>query len=177
MQVENVNFLQQATFNCTFGRLPHIKYFMQHFKMPGMQLPTVRQATPFKNIPRAGDHMTFENLSIEFKVDEDLRNYFEVACWLHQLGFPRNYAQYRKLDNEQVDKSKYGECTVTTFTNSRNANLDITFSGLVPTSLSGFNFETTTSNVNYVSAVVTFEFENMAVLRRDNTGTSDQIML
>ena len=46
----------------------------------------------FVSVPLEGN-LSFGNLTIDFLVDEDLRNYMEIHNWIRALGAPDNVAE------------------------------------------------------------------------------------
>ena len=61
--------------------------------MPGLDLGVATQATYLTDIPRAGEKLTFGDLTLTFLVDEDLSNYLEIQNWMRGLGFPESLDQ------------------------------------------------------------------------------------
>ena len=59
--------------------------------------------TPLKTIDIAGDEVTFEELSIKFIVDENMKNWLSIYDWIIGLGFPttEGQAKYKKLSEDQ----------------------------------------------------------------------------
>ena len=166
---DNVNQLQNNRFKATIPTVPNVNFFMQSFTIPGVKLPSVKTPTPFINRPVGGDKPDFDPLIITFAVQEDMENYFELYRWIYQVGFPRSYEDYTKLDATDV--------TVTSYTSAQNPNIDMIFFNVIPTALTGFEFKTTSNNIDYVSASVTFEFESFSVQRRDRSGSQREKLL
>jgi hypothetical protein len=72
--------------------VPYISHII-----PGLVLPPTSQPTPVMDIPVYGDHVTFNPLVVTFKVDEDLRNYFEIHSWMRALGNADDQANFKAL--------------------------------------------------------------------------------
>ena len=62
--------------------------------MPAIALSDVVIPTPFKSIPMQGDQLTFDNLTINFIVDEFLENYLSLHEWMTGIGFPKSRKQF-----------------------------------------------------------------------------------
>ena len=75
---DNINFLSQNGFRFAVKRLPGVNYFCQSVTLPAVSVGAIESPTPFAAVPRPGDRITYEPLTIRFKVDEDLTNYFEI---------------------------------------------------------------------------------------------------
>ena len=74
-QPDNPQFLSPVGFNFSIQKLPTVNYFVQSVNMPGVQLGETPLNTPFHIIPTPGDHITYGELAVSFKVDEDMKNF------------------------------------------------------------------------------------------------------
>ena len=92
-QPANLNQLNVISFQTNFLRMPMVDYFCQRVSIPGITSSSIVQTTPFADVPIEGDHLVFEDLSLDFIVDEDLKNYIEIFDWLKAIGFPDNFEQ------------------------------------------------------------------------------------
>ena len=95
----NINMLSPLGFKFMINKLPNTNFFIQSINLPGVNLGEVDTQTPFTRLPFAGDHITFQDLTISFRVDEDLANYRELFDWMVALGFPESYDQSRQIYN------------------------------------------------------------------------------
>jgi hypothetical protein len=59
-----------------------------------------------KAIPVPGDQIQFEDLTLQFLVDENMENYLEIHNWIYSLGYPKSVDQFGDLiradDNQFV---------------------------------------------------------------------------
>jgi hypothetical protein len=167
------NLLGASFAIASISRLPNLAYNLQKFKIPGVFLPNVEVPNPLTAMSVTGDHLTYESLEMEFKVDEGLVNYFELYKWIIQTGFPKSYEQRRQLTKKVgIEDSVYTDIDIVTLSSKRNPVLDITFHDVHPIHLGGFEFVTTNSNTDYISAFVRFKFTNFSVKARNSSGTS-----
>jgi hypothetical protein len=169
-QPSNINFLGQNGFRFAIKRLPGVNYFCQAATIPAVSMSPVQSPTPFAAVPRPGDRITYDPLSIIFKVDEDLKNYFEIQKWLEGLGHPDSLDQTRQLSKNINNNLIAGTRPVgyyTTFmsdavlsilTSAKNVNRNIFFYDLFPLSLSELSFETTNRTIDYLEATATFSY-------------------
>ena len=74
----NKNFLSPISFKFMIKKAPHVNFFIQQVTVPRISLPSVETPNPFVSLPKPGDHIDFDTLSIKFKVDEDLQNYLKT---------------------------------------------------------------------------------------------------
>jgi hypothetical protein len=151
---QNLNFLSQIGFKFEIARAPNFNYFIQKVLFPGVTLPTVFKPNPFVRDTVPGDQITYDSLTIQFKLDEDLRGYFEMYDWITALGKPESFEQsaaiYRKPKYDI--NSVYSTGALTILNNKMMPNIQVTFLDMVPQRLSGFTLETDSNDVNYISA-------------------------
>lgn len=157
----NRNFLSQLDFKFILHRAPNVSFFLQRINIPGVNIPPVPIGNPFTNIPYSGDHITWQPLAIEFKVDEDFANYFELHNWLKGLGFPENFQQHTDL--VEAGKTLMGEgvrsdISLMILSSVKQPNIEIIFHECICTSLSDLVFSTTPSDVDYLEAMATFAY-------------------
>lgn len=154
----NRNFLSQLDFKFIVKRLPNVSFFLQRVNIPGINIPPKAIPNPFTNIPYSGEHITFQPLSVEFKVDEDFANYFEISNWMRGLGFPENFGQYAELLNKPLGESIDSDISLMILSSVKKPNIEIIFHHCIPTSLSDLVFSTTPADVDYLEALVTFSY-------------------
>jgi hypothetical protein len=130
---------------------------------------------------------------MSFLVDEDLLNYREIHNWLTGLGFPYDNKQYAALANSgsdrfptsrgsvstEIGKVKYGapsaggtysDATLTILTSKNNPVTEVRFRDVFPTSLSGLNYNQQATDIQYLTAEVTFKY---LIYEFANVGSSD----
>ena len=177
------DYASPTQFKFQLQKLPKVEYFTTACNIPGISLSTALQPTPLKDIPLPGDTVEFNDLEITFLVDENLENYREIHGWMYGIGFPKDRGQYTALiaankdrfpttgkDSQSHDagKVKYGatpigpifsDATLNVLTSKNTANIEVRFSDVFPTALSGLNFDQQADDVNYLSATVTFKYK------------------
>ena len=164
-QITNRNFLSPVGFQFTLQKKPKIDFFCNSANIPGINLGVAMQPTPLKAIPIPGETLTYDDLTLRFMVDEDMENYLEVWNWLNQFGFPRDWGQYQQLLNEdenskgkQTAISGMSDGTLLVYNSNYNVNLKVEYKDLFPVSLSSIQFDTTSTEINYASALVVFKY-------------------
>lgn len=157
----NRNFLSPINFKFRIKKTPTINYFVQKIAVPKMELPGFDQGNPFTRIPRPGDHLDFSDLSLTFKVDEDLQNYMEIYTWMTEMARSQNYEQYQTIDRKQPMSGEgiYSDVELEILSSKRKANYAVVFQDSFPVSLGDIEFDTTLEDVNYVTASVTFKYK------------------
>ena len=182
-QPTKFDYASPTQFKFQLQKLPRVEYFTTACNIPGISLSTALQPTPLKDIPLPGDTVEFNDLEITFLVDENLENYREIHGWMYGIGFPKDRKQYSALvdankdrfpttgkDSQSHDagKVKYGavplgpifsDATLNVLTSKNTANIEVRFSDVFPTALSGLNFDQQADDVNYLTATVTFKYK------------------
>ena len=90
-QIKNRNYLSPVGFNLTLNTKEKVEFFSNTATIPALTLGTAIQTTPLRNIDVPGDVLLFDDFTMSFLVDEDLKNYMIVHNWLKGLGFPESY--------------------------------------------------------------------------------------
>ena len=181
-QPTKLDYASPTQFRFSIIKLPKVEYFATAANIPGIQLGQANQPTPLKDIPIPGDKLEYDNLNITFLVDENLENYREIHGWLTGLGFPKDNEQFRNLQNAgsdrfpttkntglnkelgqirkavQDDGGLYSDATLFVLTSKNNANLEVRFRDLYPVSLSGLDYNQQETDIQYLTANVTFAY-------------------
>ena len=182
-QPTSQDYASPTQFKFNILKLPKVEYFCTAVNIPGITLGgNITQQTPFKDIPLPGDKLTYEALQMTFIVDENLENFQEIHGWLVGLGFPRDYSEFRDLitsgsdrfpaKNQSVStepgKVKYGtpsvggtysDATLTVLTSKNNPQVEVRFRNVFPTSLTGLDYNQQATDVEYLTATVSFNYE------------------
>ena len=165
-QIQNRNFLSPVGFKFTVNRSPKVAFFSNSANIPGLTLGVAVQTTYLKDIDTPGDKIVFNDLTIRFLVDEDLENYMEIQNWIRGLGYPEKLDEIYDLQNEQkyvnTADSKlmniYSDGSLQILTSSSAPNFKIKFRDLWPYSLSDLQFDATDTDIDYLTAEVTFKY-------------------
>lgn len=154
----NKNFLSPLGYKFVITRLPNVDYFCQSVEFPSVTLNSTSVPNPFQKLPVAGTELTYGNITINFKIDEDLSNYKEIYNWMLALGFPESYEQYRSLaDKSAVDSQRIrSDASLVILSSSKNPKHEIKFFDIFPVGLSGMKFDSTLSDVAYLEANAEF---------------------
>ena len=157
-QPTNTSFLSPIGFKFQLNNFPEVNYFCQSATLPGISIGSISVPTPLKAIDLPGDEVTFEELSIKFIVDENMKNWLAIYDWIIGLGFPteEGQAKYKKL-------STIGELTtdavLTVLTSNMNPQINFRFKECFPLSLSSIAFDSGGTDIDYVTADVSFRYD------------------
>ena len=180
-QPTKLDYASPTQFKFSILKLPKVEYFCTAVNIPGVNLGETTQATPLKKIPIPGDTLVYEPLQMTFLVDENLENFQEIHGWLIGLGFPRDHSEFRDLVrsgsdrfparsqavSSELGKVKYGstdvggtysDATLTVLSSKNNAEVEVRFKDLFPTSLTGLDYTQQATDVDYLTATVEFNY-------------------
>ena len=168
-QPDNRSFLSPIGFQFSIQKLPHVNYFVQSANIPEISLAEVERMSPFVRLPTPGTQLTFGNLELRFRVDEDLKNYKEIYNWMMGLGFPDNFEQRANIGrSENTGTVSVGEllsdATLLITTASYQTNVSINFEDAYPTSLSTLEFNINATDVEYLEATTSFTYRKYDIV-------------
>jgi hypothetical protein len=155
----NKNFLSPLGFVFNLKKTPATNFFVTRASLPGLNLGIAEVPTPFVKMPVPGEKIQFNDLSITFKVDEDMRNWNEIFEWMVALGFPKSFEQYKEIRQKQLGEGIYSDATLLILNSSMNPNMEFQFVNLFPYMLSDLDFSTQGADVEYIEATVQFRYE------------------
>jgi hypothetical protein len=161
---DNINPLSPVGFQFSIQKLPALSFFCQEVNLPGITLGDPEFVNPFARVPIPGETLTYDQLTIQFLVDEDMANYKSVYNWLVALGFPESYTQYTSfLTEEQRGQlnelaSNYSDATLTILTNNNRPSQTVEFIDLFPTNIDSLQFSSVQQDVQYLIGRATFRF-------------------
>ena len=150
---DNKNFLSPIGFQFAIQRLPNVNYFCTSASIPEISMGEVETPNPFIRLPNPGEKLAFGQLQLQFRVDEDLKNFQELSDWLVELGYPDELQQRA---NMQTQYGITSDASLLITTNQYKANVDVKFVDLYATSLSAVEFNIEQGDVEYLNAKVTF---------------------
>jgi hypothetical protein len=163
----NKNFLSPLGMNFTLQRAPNIRFTCQKANIPGINLGVAPLQTPYTVLPFAGDRITYNELSIDFILNENLDNYFEILEWITGLGFPESRDQYAKLADAgpMSDYTVYSDASILISDSDKNPNLEVKYKNLFPISISDIALDVTLSDVDYLTCTATFQYQSFSISR------------
>lgn len=182
-QPSKLDYASPTQFKFNILKLPKTEYFCTAVNIPGISLAgTPVQQTMLKDIPLPGDKLNYESLSMTFLVDENLENYQEIHGWLRGLGFPEDHKEFQNTLTSGNDRfpgstnnvlgdagrtkyappktgGLYSDATLSVLSNKNNSVVEVRFSDVYPISLSGLAYNQQATDVDYLTASVTFEYK------------------
>ena len=157
-QPTNTSFLSPIGFKFQLNNFPEVNYFVQSASLPGISISSISVPTPLKAIDLAGDEINFEELTIKFIVDENMKNWLSIYDWIIGLGFPteEGQAKYKKLS---TNSELTTDATLTVLTGNMNPQINFVFQNCFPLNLSSIAFDSGGTDIDYVTADVSFRYD------------------
>ncbi len=155
------NFLSPIGFKFAIKRLPNVAFYVQGATIPGMSMSATQVATPFKSMQFAGDKLEHETFTLTVRVDEYMESYNEIYEWIVGLTKPESFDQYLSLKNSQY--GLYSDASLVILDSRANPSLEVHFKDVFPVSIGNITFDTTRTDVNYVTCDLTFEHNGFSI--------------
>jgi hypothetical protein len=161
-QLTNKNFLSPIGFLFILEKARKTSFLCQRAAIPDISLGSVDIPTRgMIPIPMEGN-IVYGEFSMDFIVDEDLRNYMEIHNWIRALGVPDNVGErqafVRANQKTPTQDPKYSDGTLQVLNNNNIANFDVVFKNMFPTSLSTVNFDVTGDDNDFLTATANFKY-------------------
>lgn len=147
--VDQQTFANPSGFRLVIDSLkyPNAQYTVQAAAIPDLSVPGAAMNTPKRNILIAADKLEYAPLTLTFLVDETFTNYQEIHDWMFGM-----------VGQGDLGERKNRDLTLVIYNSSNNVVKEIQFVDAHPTSLSSLPFEVTNEAVNYLTAVVEFNY-------------------
>ena len=147
------NYLAKNRFNLFLPRCPNLTYFCQRANIPTISFGTSLQSNPTGvEIRRPGTRYAFEDLSLGFLVDENMKNWLELFNWMKDIGI------YNTKEEITREKDKVSDVYLVITNSAYNPIISITYHDAFPVMLSGVDFDTSVVDTDPILASVTFAF-------------------
>ena len=161
-QLTNRNFLSPIGFLFILDKARKVSFLCQKAEIPTVELGQVEIPTRgLVPIPVEGN-MRYSEFSMEFIVDEDLRNYMQIHNWMRALGTPQEFKERRvwldKYADSPSEDPRFSDATLQVLNNNNFANFDVVFKDMFPVSLSSLPFDVTGGDNDYFTATTTFRY-------------------
>jgi hypothetical protein len=135
----NINQYDKTKFIVILHYTPVMMWFATSVSLPSLSLNKIVLQTSGLPIKAPSNNLDIDDLSIEFIVDEDFKNYFEVVNWISRLadkssdGADWAYFRQENVDTKSNKKTNPGfggglvDISVITLTSKRKPNIQFFF--------------------------------------------------
>tara|TARA_B100002019_G_C21244559_1_gene587591 strand:+ start:202 stop:747 length:546 start_codon:yes stop_codon:yes gene_type:complete len=171
-QVENRNFLSPIGFIFILEKAKKVSYLCQTASIPTMTVGSIDIPTGgFAALPIDGNAV-YQQLDLQFIVDESMENYMQIHNWMRALGTPESFDARDLWKTEKnrglADDPLVSAGTLQVLNNNNNSNFDVVFKNLFPISLSTLQFDVTAGDNEYFRATASFKYSSYQI-RRSNS--------
>jgi len=157
-QPTNRNFLNPIGYLLKLEKFEGVDFFCQRANVPDITMPTTEVVSPFRNLPIVpSGGVAFGDFSVSFIVDEDLKNYNSIHKWMRDNG---NADQMQRTTKES---DIYTNAQLHIVTSQYNPAFVVEFRNIFPVSLSGLQFDATITDVEYITAEITFKHQQFFI--------------
>jgi len=158
-----IDYAQNSQFRVIFPNFPISEYFCTEINVPGVSMAQVDRPTSLANVPMVGDSLAYENFTMTFIVDEELKNFQEIYDWMVNMGFPYKHSQYKSKERvdgleRRGDRVLYDDLLITILSSKNNPVVRCKLFEAFPISLSGLTYTQTNPDVEYLTASVEFAY-------------------
>ena len=165
---DNIDYASPSQFRFQISRIPEVEYFIVAANFPQVTLSGDAEInTPFRQVAFGGDSVDYDDLTIRFLVNENLSNYLEIYAWIIGIGFPRDKTQYSNMKSysDNFPGNQFSDASMIILSNKNNPILEITYSDIIPVSLSGLDFDVQQTSINELNATATFKFSKVGITK------------
>ena len=160
----NINPLSPNGFMFSIQKLPELNFFAQSVNLPGITLGSPEYGNPFQVQPIPGESLTYDQLTVQFLIDENMTNYQAIYNWIVALGFPNDYEQYTTFvseDNRGITSelaTNYSDATLQILSGNNQIVKTVQFVDLFPIAIDSLQFAGTNTDVQYLIGNATFRY-------------------
>ena len=152
------NYLASNYFQLEITRLPLVTYFCQSAGIPALSLTPVDQPVPFGTFPkRIGGRYNFEDLTVNFIVDEEMKNWIEVFRWMESIG---NMEDYTKVIDTHETTDFFSPITLIVMNSAYKQQYNVVFNNAFPIALTGIDFTSNSNDTEPIIASATFTYDS-----------------
>lgn len=153
---ERINPLLQTYFRFHIGRLPNTIFFCQSASLPTVTMSEIQIPNPFVPV-KSPSRLDFDELSITFVVDEEMKNWLEIFNWMRSCTNVEDYTEYS--NNQRTTATLY------ILNSTKNPKVVATFYDLFPRTLGSLDFTSTVMDPEPFQCTATFSYRNYNIER------------
>jgi hypothetical protein len=163
----NQNYLGKHGFRFGVRKLPNTNFFVEACNIPGISIEPVLIGTPLVNLPFSGDHISYDELSLTFKIDEDLGAYNDIYTWIRQLGFSEDSSEYAEIASQSKISGLgiVSDASLIILDAKKRPNYELVFTNAFPISLTALQLGYTVMDVEYLTTTAQFRYDTFSITR------------
>lgn len=181
--IRGTTFIKKALvknkFSLSFNKTKEFSLNIQRANIPGIRVPSVEVSDPFIDRPIYGTKPEYEDLVIEFVVDDVLNSWGMIHDWMRsfapsEMTFSESLTERTRFDsfrrelpdiedlqyegNVIPDGTLYDDATLIVNNSGNIQELQITFKDIFPESLSDLPLDVTAESDDLVVCTATFKY-------------------
>ena len=170
--IENRNFLSPVGFKFVVQRLRGVDFYCQAASIPAVAIQSADTGTRFNKIPQPGDELYYEDLTIRFLIDENMKNYYQVHDWMRELSTPYSSREFKYNRGDIASQNKRTEegdlankdnqwrtdCSLFILSSNYQPVAEFIFRDTWPSGLSTLTFDAAVNDIQYFTAEATFRY-------------------
>jgi len=138
--------INTTRFRLVFPKMPYLEVFCNVIPIPRVSFGIANQDSTYLNIKHPGEKLYFDNLSADFLVDNEMKNYVEIFNWMQRIST-------LGLNQDTVSDAKI-------LVNTKTFN----FYNVYPISIGGdFILNSTNTDIQFPSCNVVFAYDNFNI--------------
>ncbi len=166
-QPSNNNFLLSTSFQFDVKRCPSVSFFCQSSNLPAITLGEIEQPTRVSiPVKRTGNTFNFDDIEVEFILDEDMTAWTEIYNWMTSLTAVEDPQTYRdaKHGKPPADElNHYSDATLLITNSAKVPIMSIKFQQVFPKALGNVAFNSTVTDPEPLIGTVTFGYTSYKV--------------
>lgn len=172
--IENRNLLSPIGFIFSIEKLKGVDFYCQKATLPAMSSVYSQTGTRFNKIYHPSDELDYEDLTLSFLVDENMKNWYQVHDWLREITTPYSNSEFgftrgtlesknkitRRNDNEPgiIANQWKSDCSLFILSSNHRPVAEFVFRDAFPVALSALEFDSTSTNIQYLTAVIKMRY-------------------
>lgn len=155
-QTDNQNYLKATSFQFKLQKAPKMTYNCQMGPLPGLSFDNIPVFSGGGNtIPLhlAATNPTYDELNLTFLIDEKLENWLEIHNWMTST---QNAKEFENVEGT-IDGMSDG--TLILLSSAYNPLVQINFYNMFPKSITGIDFDSTSTDSEPLTSTVTFAYQ------------------
>lgn len=154
--IENYNLLNNPNFKFTTKKLPGVEFFATTVTWPTISIGAVDVPTPRGTHYEPGVGIQYTELNIDFLVDEDMKNYFELYSWIRECSIPpKNPTPY-----PTGQFFPFSDLALTVLDNSMNPLYTVNYINAFPVFLGSMSFDSSIDQPIPIRCSVQFRYDH-----------------
>tara|TARA_E500000178_G_C16586773_1_gene558568 strand:- start:88 stop:555 length:468 start_codon:yes stop_codon:yes gene_type:complete len=149
---DNLNMLGPSGFKVTINsnEFANLQFFCTTATVPSISQGEVQESMQNNIAYFPGGTVEYDQFSISFIVDEEMKNYIEMFNW---------------IKDNRIGAPKIKDITLSILSNKSTTNKQILFHDAFPVSLGELSFSTQDTSVEYITCDVTFRYNIFEFIR------------